>query len=75
MNYACSVWSNTKKGNIDKLQRAQNYTARIISGNFDYINTRSIDLLRSLRWATVQERCDYLTKEGRHSSRKKTGGW
>ena len=61
MDYACSVWSNTKKGSIDKLQRAQNYTARIISGNFDYINTRSIDLLRSLRWATVQERCDYFT--------------
>ena len=61
MDYACSVWSNTKKGNIDKLQGAQNYAARIISGNFDYINTRSIDLLRSLRWATVQERCDYFT--------------
>ena len=53
MDCVWSVWSNTKKGNIDKLQRAQNYAARIISGNFDYINTRSIDLLRSLRWATV----------------------
>ena len=21
MDYACSVWNNTKKGNIDKLQR------------------------------------------------------
>ena len=61
MDYASSVWSNTKKGNLDKLQRAQIYAARIISGNFDYINTRSIDLLRSLRWATVQERCDYFT--------------
>ena len=61
MDYACSVWSNTKKGNVDKLQRAQNYAARIISGNFDYNNTRSIDLLRSLRWATVQEMCDYFT--------------
>ena len=57
MDYACSVWSNTQKGIINKLQRAQNYAARIIWGNFDYINTRSIDLLRSLRWATVQERC------------------
>ena len=61
MDYACSVWSNTKKRNIDKLQRAQKYAARIISGNFDYINTRSIDLLRSLRWAMVQKRCDYFT--------------
>ena len=61
IDYACSVWSNRKKGNIDKLQHAQNYVPHIISGNFDYINTRSIDLLRSLRWATVQERCDYFT--------------
>ena len=54
-HYACSVWRNTKKGNIVKLQRAQNYAARIISGNFDYINIRSIDLLRSLRWATFRK--------------------
>ena len=58
---SCSVWSDTKKGNVDKLQRAQNCATRIISGNFDYINTRSIDLLRSVRWATVQERCGYFT--------------
>ena len=61
MDYACSVWCHTKKSNINKLQRVQNYTARIITGNFDYINTQSIDVLRSLRWATVQERCDYFT--------------
>ena len=61
MDYACSVWCNTKKSNINKLQRVQNYAARIITGNFDYINTQSIDVLRSLRWATVQERCDYFT--------------
>ena len=28
---------------------------------FDYVNTQSIDVLRSLRWATVQERCEYFT--------------
>ena len=60
-NGPCSVWINTKKGNIDKLQRAQNYAARIISDNSNHITTRSIDLLRSLRWAMVQERCDYFT--------------
>ena len=61
MDYACSVWCHTKKSNINKLQRVQNYAARIITGNFDYINTQSIDVLHSLRWATVQERCDYFT--------------
>ena len=61
MDYACSVWSHTKKSNINKLQRVQNYAARIITGNFDYLNINSIDLIRSLRWANVQERCDYFT--------------
>ena len=61
MDYACSVWCHTKKSNIDKLQRVQNYAVRIITGNFDYINTQSIGVFRSLRWTTVQERCDYFT--------------
>ena len=50
-----------KKSNINKLQRAQNNAAPIITDNFDYINTHSIDLIRSLRWVNVQERCDYFT--------------
>ena len=61
MDYTCSVWCHTKKSNINKLLRVQNYAARIITGNFDYLNTNSIDLIRSLRWANVQERCDYFT--------------
>ena len=61
MDYACSVWCHTIKSNINKLQRVQNYAARIIAGNFDYLNTNSIDLIRSLRWANVQERWDYFT--------------
>ena len=61
MDYACSVWCHTKKSNINKFQRVQNYAARIITGNFDYLNTNSTDLIRSLRWANVQERCDYFT--------------
>ena len=60
MDYACSLWCHTKKSNINKLQRVQNYVARIITGNFDYLNTNSIDLICSLRWANVQERCDYF---------------
>ena len=61
MDYACAVWSNTKKGNIYKLQRAQNYTARIMSGSFYHIiSYRIIDLLHTLRWTTVRERCDYF---------------
>ena len=44
-----------------KIQRAQNYAARIVSGNFDYVNYRSLDLLHASIWPTVQERCNYFT--------------
>ena len=49
-----------KKLHINKLQRVQNYAARIITGNFDYINTHSIDFICSFRFVNVQERCVYL---------------
>ena len=61
LDYACSVWCHTKQGNISKLQRAQNYAARIVTRNFDYVNFRSADLLYELNWASVKERCDYFT--------------
>ena len=37
-------------------QSLQNQAARIITGNFDYVNTRGEDLVRSLKWQTLQER-------------------
>ena len=40
-----------------KLQRAQNYAARIVTENFDYVNFRSADLLHE----SVKERCGYVT--------------
>ena len=61
MDYACSIWCHTYDKNIEKLQRAQNYAARIITGNFDYINWRSITILRLLKWMTIKERCNYFT--------------
>ena len=61
IDYGCSVWYNTTSKNLEKLQKVQNYAARIISGNFDYINVRSISLIRSLKWMTISERCEYLT--------------
>ena len=55
------MWCHTKQGNISKLQRAQNYAARNVTGNFDYVNSRSADSLYELNWASVKERCDYFT--------------
>ena len=51
-----------KKSNLNKLQHVQSYAARIIIGNFDYMNTLSIDLLPSLRWSFVEDRCDLVHK-------------
>ena len=48
IDYGCSVWYDTTCKNLEKLQKVQNYAARIISGNFDYINVRSISLIRLL---------------------------
>ena len=44
-----------------KIKRLQNYAARLVTNNFDYINLRSADLIKSLRWMTVKERCFYFT--------------
>ena len=60
-DYACTVWSNTKQGNIQKLQRAQNYAARMVLENFYHVNFRSLDLLHALKWPTIRERSNHFT--------------
>ena len=49
-----------RKKNIDLVQRVQNHAARLITGNFDYINSRGIDLVKSLNWYTIRERRYYF---------------
>ena len=46
--------------NIDLVQRVQNHAARLITGKFDYINCRGIDLIKSLNLYTIHERRDYF---------------
>lgn len=58
-DYACSVWGCTNM-NINSLQRLQNRAARIITGNFDIINTRGIDLVKALKWQTINNRVEYF---------------
>ena len=43
IDYAISIWGYTTAHNINKVQRLQNRAARILTGNFDYVNTRGID--------------------------------
>ena len=51
MYYCSSVWSNTTKENIKKLQLVQNFAARIITGlrKFDHITPA----LKELGWLNV----------------------
>lgn len=58
-DYACSVWGCTPS-NINTIQRLQNRAARIITGNFDIVNIRGIDLVRELKWQTIEERINYF---------------
>jgi hypothetical protein len=58
-DYACSVWG-CSRSNVNNIQRLQNRAARIICGNFDIINFRGIDLVKSLGWQTIDERINYF---------------
>ena len=61
IDYAICSWGFSYNYNIDKVQRLQNYAARIVSNNFDYINTRGLDIVRSLVWMNVRQRRNYFT--------------
>ena len=52
--YCSTVWSNTSKSNVRKLQRVQNFAARIILGfrKFDHISQG----IKSLKWLPVKDR-------------------
>ena len=60
IDYAISIWGYTTAHNINKVQRLQNRAARILTGNFDYVNTRGIDLVKNLGLMNVTQRRDYL---------------
>ena len=55
LDYGLSLWGYTTEGNLDRVQRIQNFCARIICKNYDYINTRGIDLADSLKIQIVHE--------------------
>ena len=59
-DYAITLWGYTCKINILKVQRLQNRAARIVTGNFDYINVRGIDLVIHLNWMNIEQRRHYV---------------
>ena len=60
MDYAISIWGYTTAHNINKVQRLQNRAARILTGNYDYVNTKGIDLVKTLGLMNVSQRRDYF---------------
>ena len=61
IDYAISVWGQTSEYNIDKIQRLQNFAARMVTNNYDFINIRGIEIVKSLGWMNVRQRCFYFT--------------
>ena len=61
IDYAICSWGFTHNYTIDKVQRLQNYASRIVTGNFDYVHSRGIDIVKSLFWMNVRQRRNYFT--------------
>ena len=60
LDYGITLYGCSTQKNIDLVQRGQNHAARLIMGNFDYINCRGIDLVKRLNLYTIRERRDYF---------------
>ena len=60
-DYVDSVWHGCSKYLEHKLQVLQNRAARIIEQNFDFINTRGIELINNLNIQTTVERRNFRT--------------
>ena len=57
------------------IQRLQNAAARIIAGNYDYINFREEDLVKQIKWETVKQRITFTIKaDDNWSARNGLGG-
>jgi hypothetical protein len=61
IDYGITVWSTVPKYCIKRIQKLQNFCARIINNNFDFINTRGLDLVKQIGWMNIVERIDYFT--------------
>ena len=55
--YCSTVWSNTSKKNIKRLQSVQNFAARIVTGNRKYDHITPV--LRQLNWLPVSSTLKY----------------
>ena len=58
LDYGLSIWRYTTDGNLDRVQGIQFFYDRIISNNYEYINTTGINLVKQLELETIHERKD-----------------
>ena len=57
-DYGLTIWGHTSNGNVLKIQRFQNRSARICTRYFNY-DISSATLIRNLRWLNVLERREF----------------
>ena len=60
IDYGISVWGFTSDMNLNRIQRLQNRAARAMYNNYDYVNTRGLDLLVDMKVMNVRQRRDYF---------------
>ncbi len=53
--YALSIWGNCNECSKNMIFRLQKRAARIVTGNFDYINVRGQDIMNELGWRTLEQ--------------------
>ena len=61
IDYADTIWGNCPKTYRDMVQRLQNTAARAVSGNYDYVNFRGIDIVKELGWQSFEDRRHFHT--------------
>ena len=60
IDYGLTLWGCAPHSSLRKIQRLQNRAARYITGNFDYFNSRGLDLLKTLKISNLYERRDFF---------------
>ena len=73
LEYGISIWGFCSEYNKMIIERLQHRAARIILRNFDYINVRGCELVRQLRWQSINQRRDYFIATLMHKCIHNTG--
>ena len=61
LDYCDTVWDVCGLSGMRKAQSLQNMAARIITGIFNFIDVRGVDLVKRLGWQTLRERRHFHT--------------